>query len=485
MKNSELQLLRAKSELMAMPINQSRWLRLSGQSMSPFVEANEFMHVEFYERPGEGPHAPGDLVLIRSEAEWVVHRLLKTREGLRTKGDHSQNYDTPSVIWGRVSANARCAWGKSLPPRAGIFQLASKLYHFRTPRVLRWAARALMFAATPVRTSRGAHHEAWSVLSGETKWSEVAHPAAVLKLLDAHKLLGFLYSTQRKYLDAPLERQLQVDWKNQWARNELNLLLLKDVENRATALGLTVTRLKGMALTDRIYSNRGARFMSDADVLVHPDEHAEFCKMLEGLGWRPLPTPRWRANAFKREFHKTQSGAECALEVHTELIPFRPLLARHAFKEIRKTGGMSLEIELLYLAAHAGYQHTFLRIYWLLDIGLFIRHHAGEINWSRVFKLADELRLSRSLKMGLSILQKNFTLTEAPQISNFIQRSPRISWSEKALWQPDQYRWGYFLNKFRLREGVRDVLQWGMRLRVIDPQSISLKNDGEVSNARK
>lgn len=81
------------------------WIRVDGESMSPFLQPGSFVGVEWLDATKAGVRA-GDLVLCReASGDWILHRLL-AREGSRSlvKGDAGFLAETfeANEVWGKA-----------------------------------------------------------------------------------------------------------------------------------------------------------------------------------------------------------------------------------------------------------------------------------------------------------------------------------------------------------------------------------------------
>jgi hypothetical protein len=80
-------------------------LKIHGNSMLPLIRDQDELEVIFFDKPKDIKELNvGEVVLIKNANEWIVHRILLTQEGLSTKGDWSMFYDSPSLIWGKVTS---------------------------------------------------------------------------------------------------------------------------------------------------------------------------------------------------------------------------------------------------------------------------------------------------------------------------------------------------------------------------------------------
>ena len=87
-------------------------LPLSGHSMYPALKDSDNLEVHFFDQPEElDSFAVGQVVLSRSGAEWVAHRVVEDKGVKRIKGDWSTDYDNESLVWGKVlSVNGKTSF---------------------------------------------------------------------------------------------------------------------------------------------------------------------------------------------------------------------------------------------------------------------------------------------------------------------------------------------------------------------------------------
>lgn len=185
-----------------------------------------------------------------------------------------------------------------------------------------------------------------------------------------------------------------IEWKKQYYRNSVQENVLKELSLDKNLRGRFVV-LKGMCFGEYgIYESWGDRLTSDIDLLV--DDLDGFSQNLIEMNFTLVRNHKWKGNSFKIVFSKEFSGIEIILELHSRLFYHVTGIDLN----VRKTGsGFSvLEIEdlLMHLVGHLGFQHTFLKIHWLLDIYLIIEKYRGKINWDRFFFLIEKYQLKNS-----------------------------------------------------------------------------------------
>lgn len=213
--------------------------------------------------------------------------------------------------------------------------------------------------------------------------------------LTNHSLRGYLYPDS-------------IDWKKQYFRNTVQLQMISTLADDILLQDKFIV-LKGMSFGEyEIYQNWGERHTSDIDLLV--EDIVFFSNRLRQLGFHLVENHKWKGNDFKGVFCKYEAGIEVIIELHSRLF-FHTNGTALKFKKINSNFYV-FEIEdlLLHLVGHLGFQHTFLKIHWLLDIFLLLEKYQSTINWERFFYLLDKFQLKRSWHytvMFLDLVFKN------------------------------------------------------------------------------
>ena len=107
-------------------------IKLQGHSMKPSLRNNDQLGVELFEEPQAlQKFNQGETILLRFNGEWIVHRVVCSREGKKTKGDWSICFDEKSKVWGRVATlNGKA---DALLNNSIISFLSSRVHHKATP----------------------------------------------------------------------------------------------------------------------------------------------------------------------------------------------------------------------------------------------------------------------------------------------------------------------------------------------------------------
>lgn len=81
----------------------TREIRLHGHSMYPALKNQDILTVDFFKKPRSiESFFEGEVLLLRQDRGWVIHRVVKLNNKLVAKGDWSLNIDDLGSAWGRV-----------------------------------------------------------------------------------------------------------------------------------------------------------------------------------------------------------------------------------------------------------------------------------------------------------------------------------------------------------------------------------------------
>ncbi len=248
-------------------------------------------------------------------------------------------------------------------------------------------------------------HSYWQLLREDSStFPEIPDPDQLQTLTAEHMLQGYLYSRWQGQLPEPLRQQFKEIWKKQFIRNEIYRQEFHKLNDLCQKQNLKIYPLKGMALIGDIYKDPGARRLSDIDLLTEKKDMQQVETILRENLYVELPVDKWEANEFKTIWLKTLSGEEVVIELHSKLLFIE---AEDCSIEISK------ERMLVHLCAHLSFQHTFIKLFWLKDIDLFIRKYSSLLDWQKIEKMVTELKLQKSFQATLWACQK-YLLTPIP-----------------------------------------------------------------------
>lgn len=76
---------------------------MNGNSMYPAICDQDQIEVNYFYSPKSRDElANGQIVLVREGEQWVVHRIAKSKNKVRLKGDWSPVFDETQWVWGEV-----------------------------------------------------------------------------------------------------------------------------------------------------------------------------------------------------------------------------------------------------------------------------------------------------------------------------------------------------------------------------------------------
>lgn len=167
--------------------------------------------------------------------------------------------------------------------------------------------------------------------------------------------------------------------------------------------------LKGLSLAERYYPNPLTRSFGDLDILVEEWNFKKAEAILESMGGkRDNEDNKWDANSFKSVWLFEQSH----VELHGKLLydrarnPFDGLTRKTNIAGLNWCEDLSPEFNFVYLCGHHAFQHLFDELYWLVDLDLILRNES--LDWEKVLRYAEELRLKNAVNTSLAILKAQF-----------------------------------------------------------------------------
>jgi len=289
----------------------------------------------------------------------------------------------------------------------------------------------------------------------------------IVKFLNSHGLAGQAYKFLDKYLSTFVLTELKKKYHQQWALNCLLEQELEEIQKRCLEKKIKLVVLKGMALINNLYSDPGLRAISDIDLLVEKKDWDYFKEILIQLGHQDVSCTRWEYNDYKINTSRFVDDIEVVVEGHLHLFK------NDNWPMWNKTHlgkgdllGLSLEDNLVHLMGHLAYQHTFLKLTWLLDIFYYLERYENQLNWELINKKIKHLNHKSSSWASLWCMEKYFGLhflqkiNSANQIGLLKKFLITMSLSKKLLWYPEKNRFKYYLLKHLLKDSLLESLRY-------------------------
>ncbi|MFT6070225.1 MAG: hypothetical protein ACJAT2_001780 [Bacteriovoracaceae bacterium] len=285
-----------------------------------------------------------------------------------------------------------------------------------------------------------------------------------LKIVNEHMLLGWL-AGQGLPLDETLAHMAKSEFKRQWHLNQCYLDLLDELSAEFKNKSISPILLKGTVLLKEVYPDLGSRSMSDVDILITKEELPRAVEILKLKGFEEHNQQKWKANAHKAELVRIENGIELVVELHCSLFyhcddpiwetvnytesPYRVLKKEHFF---------------LFQCTHLGFQHSFLKLFWLLDIHYWLIKNQ-EINEEEILKLARVHKVYNSLVFTLYFLNKYFSTPMGPQFQKAFKRISPIKkkiFSADFLIDPKRSMPQYLLIKHLCKDSLKESLTYDL-----------------------
>jgi len=254
-------------------------------------------------------------------------------------------------------------------------------------------------------------------------------------LLEEHHLKGHFYKNYPDLIPPKYNHSFSQCWKRQWLRNHLYTSELNKLDEKLSGENITVILLKGSVLIHEYYTDFGSRTLSDIDVLINRADTKKWKAFLEKNGYYEQSECNWKANSFKYIHIKKGQGSELVIETHTKLFyhemenQWSGISMEPKYKNFLK---LRTDEMLIHLVGHLAFQHNFSKLFWFVDIKLFLERNNFDINWQELALKVKEKKLTRSFQITLWLLANYFKM-------HFPKDATRVFSIEKKFW------WKYFI----------------------------------------
>jgi len=222
-------------------------------------------------------------------------------------------------------------------------------------------------------------------------------------------LLPLLYKRLQKFnLKDKTTAKIRGVYKLAWVKNQCLFRSLSEIVPLLESHGISVLVLKGVPLLMTVYKDVGARFLTDADILISPGNVKKVLQIMSEAGWRiqNLRFPSY--NHFSEESLQrivkeatfiNQQGIQ--IDIHwrlfdrsdnrADIFKFDDFLGRSTafhFKNV-KYNKLAPEDMLIHVITHGAEGNMHRPFRWVADAVTIIR--SSDINWNQLF---EEIRKS-------------------------------------------------------------------------------------------
>jgi hypothetical protein len=248
----------------------------------------------------------------------------------------------------------------------------------------------------------------------------------LLRLAQRHCVLPLLYRALQIDAESALPATVRQNLRARFHENAAHSLLLAgELARIATVLnseGIRALAFKGPALAVLAYGDFWSRRYVDLDVIVQQSDVTRATEVLQRLGF---VAPEYLSSSHNDLLQRVQHNVALArandgltVELHWRIaargfviLPFEKEMWKRAI-EVPVCGvsveTLSREDLLIALCIH-GAKHFWERLSWVCDVARLLSLDR-QLNWSLVFRLANEAGVERMLALGLCLAFELFSI---------------------------------------------------------------------------
>jgi Uncharacterised nucleotidyltransferase len=229
------------------------------------------------------------------------------------------------------------------------------------------------------------------------------------------RLLPLVYANLRR-LDVhdPEMGRLRGIYRKTWFENELAFHRLTEVLTSFHTSGISSTLLKGAALIDLYYRDRGSRSMHDIDLLVPEERVSDAVDILRHLDWHSHPRTLTGALRFSYEWEfKHRAGYR--IDLHWQVIDYmlktdreltdmdgRPRLLPSDVAGVT-TNVLDHPDQLIHVCLHGARAWPEGNVVWAAD-AMKVLQRAPNLDWDHVIRFSAAHRCTRAMGEALFFL---------------------------------------------------------------------------------
>lgn len=232
------------------------------------------------------------------------------------------------------------------------------------------------------------------------------------------RLLPLVFKNLTQHVDDEYLTLMKASYRQAWTRNQILLHRLDTVLAGLSAAGIPTLVLKGAALTEQHYRDRGVRPMGDLDVAVQPQRAREAIDWLRNAGWQIGATSSLEFDLRFRHgcpFRDERARAEIDLHWHILTECCRQSVDEMLWAEAvplrfgtASTTALSPADALLHVVVHGTRWNPLPPLRWIADGLTILRASGCDIDWQRLTAFAAASRLSLRVHWGLRYLRERF-----------------------------------------------------------------------------
>ena len=258
----------------------------------------------------------------------------------------------------------------------------------------------------------------------------------------AFRLLPLLYYRYRNICpDDELMARLKGIYRNSWSKNNILIYAADPALRILLENNLRVILLKGLPLAFGYYKNLALRPMADVDLLIPHQQREEAVNLLVKNGYRI------KEDAPLHYIYRALRSVTLVKEQIEIDLHWSPLMESFGLQREELFWGHTVQIEvgdlvLETLDATGHFFHTIIHgfkrnpeppIRWIAD-SVIIYKQSNDIDWSRLWHLAQVHGVILQLQRALQFLAKEFSLSIPDDFKKRLQNY-KASYSQKLLYQ--------------------------------------------------
>ncbi len=280
------------------------------------------------------------------------------------------------------------------------------------------------------------------------------------EFLERHNLLGHIYLRTQDRIYYPY-------WKSQLNRNSVAKEELDRIGKDLEKENLKVFLLKGFSLMGEIYKDWGERFVSDIDLLISHDELWKLTDILRMYGYQKRKQTKWLGNRHKHLYVKMVEDIQISIEIHTQLFWHTSLNIQKDPSPASVNGfyQLSHENQLVHLCGHLAFQHTYSKLFWLMDIFKYVDRYREKIDWQSFWDQAEKANLYKACyftlflcqKLGLNIQTILYRATKKKKVAIFFLKKI-VDYSY--LYNPQKHPVRSNAVKFLIKDSIFDNIRY-------------------------
>jgi hypothetical protein len=280
----------------------------------------------------------------------------------------------------------------------------------------------------------------WKGSKAVRAWEKWAH-AIDLESIDpgSYRLLPQLFKNMNSHgISHPLLDKIKGTYRYTWYRNQMKYKQLEELLGSFESAGIRTMVIKGAALVELYYKDRGVRPMADLDIMVPVSQVSGALRLLEKLNWNPIwiswdeLTAEFRSYLNAVEFQRAKN---VDVDLHWHMLSTS--LGKNADDAVWKTA-VPLQIghmrtlapsaadHLLLVCVHGVWWNEISSLRWVAD-ALFIINGSAGIDWDRLIEQARRQQTVLPLKEALGFLKKEMEAPIPGRVMGALHDSP-VTW---------------------------------------------------------